>query len=101
MAAGQLDFRDYGSSLLEQRLNERYFFGNPRTLHDLVRIEDERLRVLLLFPSDVITVKNVFVFLFNCALVRDKDFKSFCLRQYGCSHTAFTSSKNDHTVGHS
>ena len=84
----KLYLADDGYARLLEFLYHGSLLGNARTLHHLVGIHEECLRVLSFFPLHAVLVENLLVVVLYLAHVADKDIKSFDLGQCCGTHSA-------------
>ena len=65
ISACEFNFRNNGSALCYQLLNNRGFVRNPRTFDDFICIQNKFFGMFPFFPYDTTFVKHGFVFVFN------------------------------------
>src|SRR5690606_12668726 len=71
----------------------RHRIRNTRTLHNQVRVKQQRFGVFAAFVSDVVKQQHLFVIVPDFARIRYKDVKTLLFTQNGRSYAAFASAK--------
>ena len=100
VSTGELDFGDDVNPLLPYFLNHWRLVGYSRALDDFVGIEDFLLRMLFLFPLNVVVVEQFLIFVLNFSEVGHEDLKSLLLCENGSSCSALRRTKNNNTLRH-
>ena len=94
VSACKLNLRNDGDVLLLDLQNHRRILGNAWALDDLVGIEDQFLRMMSLFPNNLMTVQEFLILIFDGRHVADEHIKAFFLGQHSGSSTTFGCTQN-------
>ena len=91
VSSGKFYFGDDMRPLRFQFLDHRSLIGYSGTFDDLVGIQNVGFGMLSFFPTDSVGVEHILILGFDRRKVGNEHVKSFCLRQHGCTCTAFSS----------
>src|SRR5690606_6354081 len=89
----ELYFRNHWNAGLAKFHHDRHRIRNTRTLHNQVRVKQQRFGVFAAFVSDVVKQQHLFVIVPDFARIRYKDVKPLLFTQNGRSYAAFASAK--------
>lgn len=88
--SGKFDFGDDRRTFLLQFLYDGSLVGNPRTLDNLVGIQDVGFGMPALFPTDSTGIQHILILGFDRREIGNEYIESFRLRQHGSTCAAFT-----------
>ena len=92
ISASKLYLADDRSTLSHQLLYHGSFLRDARAFDDFIGIQYLFLRMMSLFPFDVMFIHQFLVVVFDLRHIRHKDFETFLLGKNGSSCAAFASS---------